>query len=185
MNRSTALCIAFSCFLTACKTTGGVDTTAPGLAEVLVRVESTTPPTVRGEFNITSADVNKTAISPSLTLRVIATAGDSESGIASAAVTSELRWRCAFGSGSPTIGIYETKPLVLTPALTQPSSPPPAVWQLNVAASPIAQTGCPTGQVGHGPVDIDGFVRVSVTNGAGMTTTSRTFLFEYQNVGVK
>src|SRR3972149_3550163 len=72
------------------------DTTPPAFVQVLVRLEAPTPPNPRGEFDITSQDVIKEQLGPNLVIRVIATAGDSESGINDITTVSGLSWRGAF-----------------------------------------------------------------------------------------
>jgi hypothetical protein len=164
----------------------GPDSTDPQLLEVLVRLEAPTPPNPRGEFNITSTDVTRQGIASDLTIRVIATAGDSESRIKSIVPVAELRWRCAFGKGSQTIGTPQTAALNFTPSSAPPSTPV-TPFQLNAVANPIAATGCDTSKPGWGPVDIQGFVRVTATNGAtpARTATSKTFIFDYADVGIR
>jgi hypothetical protein len=53
---------------------------------------------------------------------------------------------------------------------------------LDSVVDPIAMTGCATNKPGWGPVNIRGNVRISATNSAG-TSTSKSFLFDYTNVG--
>jgi hypothetical protein len=180
---ASAVVISGIVLLGGCRKEGGSDDVSPpGFVQVLVQLEAPSPPNPRGEFNITSSDVTKSNIGSSMVLRLIATAGDSESGISTITPINELRFRCAFGSSSETVGILETKTLDFSPAVT-PAAPPVSPFQINVVADPMGMIGCSTGQPGHGPIDIEGFVRVSATNGAGLTTTSRTFVFDYVDVG--
>lgn len=169
--------------LAGCGGGNGTDTTPPEFLEVLVRLEAPTPPNPRGEFNITSSDVSRVGIGAGLTIRVLATAGDSESGITGITIVSNVTWKCSLGR-SEIIGILESASLPFAPA--SPPSPPPNLWQINVVADPIAttlSTGCATSPPGHGPVLITGHVRVVATNGADQTDTSGTFVFEYVNIG--
>jgi hypothetical protein len=175
--------------LTGCPPTPpgpGPDTTPPSFTGAVVRVESPTPPVVRGEFDIRTADVNRSQLAPEITLRIIASAGDPQSGISRITVTSELRFRCAFGRGSQTIGVLEQVPLVLTPAITPPAAPL-NILGIDAVANPVAQTGCDMSSPGKGPVDISGFIRVTATNGATppATVVSKTFLFDYADIGVR
>lgn len=169
--------------LPGCPRPSGPDNTDPQLLEVLVRLEAPTPPNPRGEFNITSADVTRTGIASDQVVRVTATAGDSESGIRNIVTVSELRWRCAFGRGSEIIGTPQTAPLTFTGSTAPPN--PVTPFQINLVANPISQTGCSTASPGDGPVDIGGFVRVIATNGAGRSVTSKTFVFDYADVGIR
>jgi len=116
-------------------------------------------------------------------MRVIATAGDSESGIKDIAIVSELNWRCAGGRGDELIGALTTAPLPFNP--NTPPSEPPSFFQINTVADPILATGCSMEKQGSGPVSISGFVRVIATNGAGLADTSKTFIFEYLDVGIR
>ena len=164
----------------------GQDTTAPQLLEVLVRLEGPTPPNPRGEFNITTADVTRGGLASDQSIHLLATAGDAESGIKSIAVVSELRWRCALGRGSEIIGTPQTASLNFTGGPTTAPSPV-TPFKIDLVANPIAQTACATVNPGSGPVDIGGFVRVIATNGATQTQTqtSKTFIFDYADVGVR
>jgi hypothetical protein len=183
-----AFMLGLSILLTSCPSNSSnpfpnsaSDTTAPGFLQVVVRLESATPPTLRGEFDITSQDVSKTELDSSLKMRLIATAGDSESGIRSIVIVSNLTWQCSLGPNSEIIGIVENSPVAFT-AITQPASPA-TPFQINVTVDPVAQTGCDLSTPGKGPVNFGGYVRVVVTNGNGLTNTSNTFIFDYRNIG--
>lgn len=186
-ERRMVSCLLLACAVSGCPPRvpppGTSDSTPPQLVEVLAEVVAPSPPNPRGSFNITSTDINKTQLPSDLSIRLVATAGDAESGIASITLQSELRWRCAFGAGSETIGTLQTAPLAFSP-VTQPSAPI-TPFQINAVVNPIAQTGCNMSSPGKGPVDVAGFVRVTATNGVGVTVTSKTFLFEYADVGVR
>lgn len=178
-----------SSMLTGCPPTPpgpGPDTSPPAFTGVVVRVESPTPPVVRGEFDIRTADVNRSQLSRELTLRLIASAGDPQSGISGITVTGGLRFRCAYGRGSETLGVFQQVPLVLTPPITPPAAPL-NILGIDVVANPVAQTGCAMSSPGDGPVDLDGFIRVTATNGATPpgTVVSKTFLFDYADIGVR
>ena len=179
--------LGYVLLLTGCDgpTNPSGDTTPPGFVQVLVQLEGPTSPNPRGEFDVTSQDVARDQIGSDLIIRVLATASDSESGIRDIATISELSWRCAFGPNSETIGIFETATLPFVPDVppSTPTSSLPTLWQINVVADPISTTGCSTAQPGEGPIFISGYVRVMATNGLGLTATSKTFIFDYADVG--
>ncbi len=157
------------------------DTTPPTFTQVVVRLEAPSPPNPRGEFDITSQDVIKTRLDKDLAIRIIALAGDQESAIKTITIESNLTWQCSSGHGSELIGIVQNAPLAFS-NFTQPSSPLTPL-QINVVANPVSQTGCAISAPGRGPVGISGFARVVATNGAGLVTKSKTFIFDYTNVG--
>jgi len=180
----TGILIVSSFLLLSCQNNfpnSASDTTPPALDQVLVRLESSTPPNPRGEFDITSIDISKIDLDPTLQIRVIALAGDPESGITNFLIESNLTWQCSIGSGSEIIGIVENAPLAFS-AFTAPSA---AVtpFQINILVNPLAQTGCDTASPGKGPVNFRGYVRVTAVNGNGLRTTSKTFIFDYKNMG--
>ena len=157
------------------------DTTPPEFVQVVAQLEALSQPNPRGVFDITSADVTRQGLASDLVIRVVATAGDPQSAIKKIALESNLTWQCSFGPNSSIIGIVENAPLTFTPI--NPPSSPVSPLQINVVASPISQTGCDMSSPGKGPINIRGFVRAVATNGAGSTTTSKTFIFDYADVG--
>ena len=70
------------------------DSTGPGFADVTVRLEASVAPTVRGEFNITTADVIREGVRPEYDMHLIALVGDPESGISNITIESNLTWQC-------------------------------------------------------------------------------------------
>lgn len=166
-----------------CKTTGGPDSTPPGFLSAAVKLVTPTNPNPQGEIEFKDADVERTNLGKETAIRVLVTAGDSESGIKSIHVIGQLQWRCAFGQGSQIIGVFETQPLNFT-AINQPSAPQ-SLWQIDTTASPVVQTGCAMNKVGQGPVDLEGFIVVEIKNGSGMATKSKTFSFKYTDIGVR
>jgi len=162
------------------------DTTPPVFVQggVTVQLEAPTPPNPQGAFDITSQDASPAGkLASSLHIRVKAVAGDIESGIKDISTVSNLSWQCSSGSHSPTIGVPQVNTTMFTPG-DKPASPA-TPWAINVVADPIATTGCSTAKNGWGPVNIEGFVRVIATNGVGLTVTSKTFIFDYKDVGTK
>lgn len=173
------------------------DTTPPEFSQVLLRLEAPVEPIVHGEFDITSQDVTKEKIGSDLVIRVLAVAGDNESGIKDITVASlpdpltsdhqqNLTFVCATGPHPNS----EVKPVLRSAFLpftfTPPSSPSPLLWRVESVANPITTTGCTIDiPNGVGPADIDGFIRLIVTNGAGLTAESKTFIFSYADVGIK
>lgn len=183
-------------FATACTPTPppGGDTTPPGFLEVLVRLEKPGDPNVRGEFNITLQDVTMENLPSDLIIHILATAGDSDSGITGIALATQadpitgnpqnLLSQCSGRRNSEIIGLLTG---VLLPfALSSPPSPPPSIWKVDATADPIAATGCVIDNTkGAGPVNISGFIRLIATNGVGQTAQSGTFIFDYADVGSK
>jgi hypothetical protein len=174
----------------------GGDKTPPGFVQVIVKLEKPGDPNSRGDFDITSNDVTKNAIPSDLVLRIQATAGDSESGISAitletrpvfdkgsnATVPSNITWKCGVNTHPPLVPVLQAGTLPFT--LAPPPSPPPAVWQIDATANPISATGCSIDATnGIGPIGLEGFIRLKVTNGAGLSTTSKTFIFDYVDVG--
>jgi hypothetical protein len=117
-----------------------------------------------------------------LLLNLIATVGDPQSGVGGFALATisgtdgagatkehNLEWACA-GTGQIQ-GILELGTLVPNGPLTPTTGATPA--QINVDIDPVGQTAaCPTRL-------LDGFIRVVATNGAGLTATSGTLLFDF------
>lgn len=159
------------------------DSTGPSFADVTVKLESAIAPTVRGEFNITNADVIREGVRPEFDMHLIALVGDPESGISNITIESNLTWQCQLGLRSEIIGIVESVPVAFS-AFTQPSSPVTPL-QINVTVNPLAQTGCDRSEPGKGPINFRGFVRVAATNGQGAVTKSKTFIFDYGDVPVE
>jgi len=176
----------------------GGDTTAPGFVQVMIRLEVPGDPNPRGEFDITSADVIKGKLDPNLIIRILATAGDSESGITMITLaantdplkgdpfTYNLSWKCgAAPNPDPNSVLVSVLQFGLLPfTLNAPPAPPPALWQIEATADPIATTGCTIDRsTGVGPIGVGGFVRLITTNGAGLTSQSGTFIFDYTDIG--
>ncbi|MGB8192526.1 MAG: hypothetical protein WCF67_11435 [Chitinophagaceae bacterium] len=159
------------------------DATPPGFIQVVAQLEAPNPPNPRAEFDISKIDVVERSIGSDRKIRIIATGADPESGIKSITIIGRLSWRCSFGPRreNEIIGIWQDTDLVFTP-IVQPSNPR-TPYIIDISADPIAQTGCSRLRPGQGPIFISGFVRVILTNGNGLTTTSKTFIFEYLNIG--
>jgi hypothetical protein len=158
----------------------GPDTTPPTLNPV-IQLGTPPPDNTNNGISIAAADVNRSGIPKDIAIRLIAPAVDAESKVTSFMLESNLTWQCAFGHGSETQGIVQNAPLVFLPAIT--TIPNSTVQNFDGVVDPIAMTGCSTAKPGWGPVNVRGFVRVVATNGAGLTTKSFTFLFDYQDVG--
>jgi hypothetical protein len=125
------------------------DATPPSFAQAIVRLEPLGTTQVRGEFELNGPDdIIRFEIGSDLGLRVIATAGDPESGIANISIQSVLGWRCKLGAHSEVIGVMETAPIAFE-AFSQPASPITPM-QINVLSNPVAQTGCER-TAGKGP----------------------------------
>jgi hypothetical protein len=161
----------------------GSDMTPPGFGYVRVVEESATLPTNPDESDIMAQSVTKTLGANHL-IRVVALAGDQESGIKDLAVVSDFGFRCYFGPHSETIGVLERAPLTFTPAITPASRPYTTPRAINLVANPMSVVYCgDRGPEGQGAVGMEGYVRVVATNGEGQTATSPTFVFKYRDIG--
>jgi hypothetical protein len=175
---SCAVLLGSVCFLAGCPP--GPSPGPPGVNPV-IQLGSPPPDTTNNGISIAAGDVNRSGIPGQYSIRLIATAVDAQSKVTAIAVESRLDWQCSFGHGSPTIGVPQNGPLVFTPAIT--TTPNSTVQNIDSVVDIVAMSGCSTAKPGHGPVNIRGFLRVTATNGAGLTTKSSTFTFDYQNVG--
>lgn len=157
------------------------DTTAPGFVSVVVRLEQ--PPATSGpEFDIKSADVQKKDLT-SVRIRLLATAADYESGVTSLTAVSELSWHCSSGRNNPTTGTIQTIPVPFVSASSTTPAPDQKSLSIDFLADPVGATNCSTAHPGWGAVGIGGYVRVTATNGKGLTATSKTFAFDYRDIG--
>lgn len=191
MTRPSSCCrpvvlVGFIALLTGCPPPpppppGTTDGTPPGFGYVRVTEESPGP-TPNREFDIMSQDVTTTLGADHL-IRVVALAGDAESGIRDLTLVSNFNFRCYFGPNSQLIGVLERGPLAFTPAITPASPPFTTPRAINVVAEPMSVVYCGRGPGGNGPVGMEGYVRVVATNGAGLTDTSKTLIFNYRNIG--
>ncbi|WP_147443841.1 hypothetical protein [Corallococcus sicarius] len=132
-------------------------------------------------ISILSQDVTR-KISRLYRIRVIATAGDPESWIASTSLATvegndghgdlksyNVSWRCASGSGELQ-HLLRLEAMTTTPPIAQPG--PQELSRLDVTVDPVGQAGCQTDF-------LDGFIRVVARNGAGQPNASKTFHFEF------
>jgi len=173
------------------------DTTPPELTEVLVELQSGNPPSTLGDFGLIGADANQSGIASGVVIRLVVVARDPESGITgiraigvndAPANRLNLTWKCALEPNPEITGLFDGMDLFT--GLPTPSAATVS-WSVDVVADPIAAiTGpqnmtnlCVASATGAGPWDISGYVRVIATNGAGLTTTSGSFLYDYANVG--
>jgi hypothetical protein len=173
---------AFAALLAFSKCPDGnppLNTTGPSMV-TLIQIGSPPPNTTTNAIDLNAADVNKSGIPSGISIRLLATiTAPSSAPVTNVTVNSNLTWQCAFG-GSQTIGIVQNAPLAFTPVI--PTAPNSTSVNVNSVVDPIAMTGCATSKPGWGPINIRGNVRISATNSAG-TSTSKSFLFDYQNVG--
>lgn len=162
----------------------GPDSSPPEFLNVDIKLENRDgqPSPDTGSINILTNDVTR-QISRLKNIRIIATAGDSQSLITKLELATvqgndgqgvlqnwNLRWQCG-GSGGGIQGILQLAPMTTTPAMALSS--PQALAQLNVTVDPVGQAGCPTKL-------LDGFIRVVATNGAGQTVSSKMFTFDFR-----
>jgi len=175
MRLSTRSCLAYlllacSVILSGCPTPASL----PGVNPV-IQLGSPPPDTTSNGISLAVSDVNRSAIPAGIAIRLIS------SSTAPMFQESNLTWQCSFGSGSQTIGTPQNAPLAFSPAIPTNATSASAL-NIDSVVDPIAMTGCATVKKGWGPVFIRGFVRVKAVNSAG-TTVSKTFTFDYQNVG--
>jgi hypothetical protein len=165
------------------------DPSPPGLLAVDIKLERRDgqPEPPSATISILNADVTR-KISRDYRIRVIASAGDPQSGIAridlatvtgtdGQGVTKErnLSWACYHPPpprGDRLVGILELAAMVTTPPLAPLQAQPTAA--INVTVDPVGQASC-----GDGTSGLGGFVRVVATNGVGGVTASKTFVFDY------
>src|SRR5436190_18599398 len=80
--------------LFGCKTPplspGVTDATAPEFVQVLVRLEAPAAPNPRAEFDVAYRDIIRNNIGSDIAIRVIALAGDPQSGISNLSIESNL-----------------------------------------------------------------------------------------------
>jgi hypothetical protein len=180
-----AIVVAASSLIVGCPrpvTPPSSDSTPPGFLSVNVTLETGTAPgatTVAvGPIDLAAAgsDITRSGLATTIgTVRVVATAGDPESGIKSLTINGTAQWKCApLVPGSP--GFEE--PLPFTPIFT-PTSPPSTPATLNAVATPIRHSGCPvpapTGSSDRST--LRGWFTVTATSLGGSTTTKRFDFF--------
>jgi hypothetical protein len=165
------------------------DSSPPGLLAVDIKLERRDgqPEPAATAISILNADVTQ-KISRSYKIRVIASVGDPQSGIARIDLATvpgtdgqgvtknrNLSWACYHPPpprGDRLVGILELAAMVTTPPLVPFQNP--ATAAIDVTVDPVGQASC-----GDGTSGLSGFVRVVATNGLGATTASKTFLFDY------
>lgn len=160
------------------------DNTPPGFLSVNVSLETGTAPgatTVAvGPIDLAAAgsDITRSGLATTIgTVRVVATAGDSESGISSLTINGTAQTHCGSQPGLSTSARIE-EPLSFTPIFT-PTTPPSTPATLTAVATAIAQSGCPVpAPAGFSRSSVRGFFTVTATSLGGSTTTKRfTFIY--------
>ena len=177
-----------ACFLiVGCQrlTTANVsnDNTPPGFLSVNVSLETGTAPgatTVAvGPIDLAAAsgEVIRTGVAPTIgTIRVVATAGDPQSGISNITINGTIQLHCGSPTGQTGAGTEEQLPF--TPTFT-PATPPSTPASLTAVSTPIAASRCPLpAPPGNTLSTLRGWVTVTATSGGGSTTTNR-FTFNY------
>lgn len=156
-----------------------LNTTGPSMVTV-VQLGTPPPDTTTNSIDLNAADVNRSNIPGGIAIRLISTM-TSSTPITGITVTSNLTWQCASGPHSEIIGVPENAPLVFTPPI--PTAPNATTVKVDSVVDPMTMiTDCNTTKPGWGPVNIRGNVRIAATNSAG-SSPSKTFLFDYRNVG--
>ena len=189
-NLRLAIAVAASSLLLGCPTippSPASDSTPPGFLSVLVTLETGTAPgsttVTAGPIDLAAAarDVIRTALPTSIgTIRVVATAGDPESGISNLTINGGLTLHCGSRPGSILTGAGTELVLNFTPTFT-PSTPPSTPATLTAVATPIVQSGCSVpARPGFTLSSLQGDFTVTATSLGGSTTT-RSFSFYYTN----
>jgi hypothetical protein len=172
--------------LTACAppTNPSGDTSPPGFLDVRVQLKVPTDSNLRGELDITTMNGNVSNLQSDIAIHIVGVAGDSESGISNVSVTSEFTYSCASAQGSEVTGIVQTISLPFTALPSPPATPNQTfAFETTTVPNPVEATGCAVGSEGRGPIGMSGFVFITATNGAGLTTNTGRFVFDYSDVG--
>ncbi len=173
-----------------CPPPGGGNPPSPPSLIAVVQLGTNPADTTQGGIDLNLADVSRSGFPSGLKIRLIATALDNASGIASLTLDlgpdelakSKLGWQCAIRRGSEIIGTPEEAPLAFSPPIPDGSGNQPSK-RIDSVLDPIAMIAdCPMGN-GGGPVNIRGHFRVVATNGVGLVTKSKTFIFDYNDIG--
>jgi hypothetical protein len=145
----------------------------------VVQLGSPPPDTATNSIDLNTADVNRHDITGGTAIRLIATM-TSNTPITNVTVTSRLDWQCSFGHTNH-IGVAQNAPLAFAPPI--PAAPNSTTLKVDSVVDPVAMSGCAVNpSVGFGPVNLRGGVSISATDSAG-TSTSKSFVFYYRNVG--
>src|SRR5262245_57994818 len=147
-----AIAVAASSLIGGCPTPvppPSSDSTPPGFLSVNVTLETGTAPgatTVAvGPIDLAAAasDITRSGLTTTIgTVRVVATAGDPESGISNLTINGTAQTHCGSRPGSPLTGAIIEEPLRFTPIFT-PTNPPSTPATLTAVATPIVQSQCP------------------------------------------
>jgi hypothetical protein len=157
------------------------DKTPPVFSQAEVRLEGSKINYETGTIDLTKREVTVYHLDSAVTIRIIASANDSESGIASIAIESSLYWECSGGHRSPVVGKVINQPLDFKAAEAPQYNK--KIIKIDAIANPIAQMGCKVSKQGDGPMNVHGIVRVVATNGKGLKSVSQKFIFDYANLG--
>lgn len=178
-----AIAVVVSSLLVGCPGTPrptSSDSTPPGFLSVNVTLETGPGAVAVGPIDLAAAgnDITRTGLATTIgTIRVVATAGDPESGISSLKINGTAQTNCGRKTGSAMSAIIE-EPLSFTPVFT-PTSPPSTPATLNAVATPIVQSRCPVpAPAGFSLSTVRGFFTVTATSLGGSTTTKRfTYIY--------
>jgi|SRR5262245_4602703 len=160
------------------------DSTPPGFLSVNVTLETGTAPgatTVAvGPIDLAAAgsDIARSGLATMIgTVRVVATAGDPESGISSLTINGRAQTHCGSRPGEA-MGAIIDEQLRFTPIFT-PTTPRSTPATLTAVATPIAQSGCPVpAPAGFSLSSVRGSFTVTATSLGGSTTTKQfTFIY--------
>jgi hypothetical protein len=177
------LAISVVTILLACPTTPppstSSDTTPAGFVTVMVTMLSGTTVAVGPiDLNAATATVGRTGVPASVgTIRVVATAGDPQSGISNIVINGTATSTCGHGPGT-VIGAPTQEPLKFTPLFT-PATPPSTPAVLTATATPIVQSTCPVpAPAGFTLSTVQGTFTVTATSAGGSTMT-QSFSYLY------
>src|SRR5262245_24939016 len=182
-----AITLASSSLIAGCPTVPdppSSDNTPPGFLSVNVSLETGTAPgattTAVGPIDLAAVgnDITRSGLATTIgTVRVVATAGDPESGISSLTINGTAQTHCGSRPGSELMGAIREDPLLFTPIFT-PTTPPSTPATLTAVATPIVQSTCLVpAPAGFSRSSVRGFFTVTATSLGGSTTTKRfTFI---------
>ena len=161
------------------------DSSPPGFVSVLVTLETGTAPgptaVAVGPIDLAAAagGVARQSLPDTIgTVKVVATAGDPQSGISNLTINGTATWKCASQPGSSAGTPTVQEALKFTPTFT-PSTPPSTPATLTAVATPIVESGCPVpAPAGFTRSTLQGNFTVTATSLGGSTTT-QVFAFDY------
>jgi hypothetical protein len=157
------------------------DDTPPVFTKLQVQLFSSKKSRPLEVINLINADLKHTQLDSAISLQIIASARDAESGISTITIESDLSYECSLGHTSATVGRRTNHPISFL-GYTEP----PALMKskkLEAVVKPFTQIDCEIGPMGKGPMSVYGIFKLVATNGKGLKTYSKTFSFSYSDFG--